>query len=260
MARNKKSRSTRDFLKKHPNCCFCGGKHRATTRDHVPSRQMFALRRRPKGLEFPACSKCNNLTGSHEQVAALIARCYPDPPKREELREYGRLFRAVKKQSPMLFAELLPSWRQQYDFQKKFGQDASGGILNVSGPLVNRSMEMFGIKLTLALHYECTGRIVPPLGQVSVRFYTNWNRLNDTIPSHLLALEGNPKSLRQGNWSVKDQFEFQHTTDEDGKFGIYVAAFRKSFLIAGFAHTEKCGLSKLVPEATTYCPGSWLSA
>jgi hypothetical protein len=37
----------RDFFENHPNCCFCGGTTAATTIDHIPSIQLFSLK---KGL------------------------------------------------------------------------------------------------------------------------------------------------------------------------------------------------------------------
>lgn len=257
MARSRKRRSTREFLTRHPYCCFCGGVEPATTRDHVPSTQMFSLRRRPKGLEFPACKSCNGATGAHEQVAALISRSYPDPKTTEEIREFGLIMRSVKKHSPLVLSEMGASWRQDYDVRRKLGASFKGGAINAGGPLVSHSIEMFGVKLFLALHYEHTGTIVPKRGGVSVLWFTNWNRINNTIPPELLTLAGEPMSLQQGQWSVANQFEYKVSTDPDGKFGMYVATFRESFLIAGFVSQETKMFSDTMPEAVIYSPGEW---
>ena len=257
MARSRKRRSTREFLTQHPYCCFCGGVEPATTRDHVPSTQMFSLRRRPKRLEFPACKSCNGATGAHEQVAALFARSYPDPKTKEEIREFQRLMRSVKEHSPLILGEMGASWRQDYDVHRKLGSSFKGGAINVGGPLVSHSIEMFGVKLALALHYEHTGTIVPKRAGVSVRWFTNWNRINDTIPPDLLSLAGQPMSLQQGRWSVANQFEYKMSADAEGKFGMYVATFRESFLIAGFVADERKVFSDTVPEAVIYSPGEW---
>ena len=77
MGEAKRKRNQKEnFLKQHPWCCFCGGAAPATTVDHIPSRQMFSLRRRPKGLEVPACEVCNQATRLHEQIAAMLGRVY----------------------------------------------------------------------------------------------------------------------------------------------------------------------------------------
>ena len=69
----KKSVKLRRFLKENPNCCFCGGTRRATTVDHIPPRSFFLQRRHPKGLEFPACSSCNNNSSNAEDIARIIS-------------------------------------------------------------------------------------------------------------------------------------------------------------------------------------------
>ena len=203
------SKRLRAFLAEHPMCCFCGGEVPATSIDHVPSRQMFSLRRRPKGLEFPACETCNKATAGHEQVAAMLARVYPDPVSKDEQDEVKRIMRSVKRQQPLLFAELAPSWRQQYDFQRSMGASTSGGALNAGGPILNRSIKAFGAKLALALHYEETGQIIPADGGVAVRWYTNWDRMHDRIPASIFPLIGGPKTLQQGRLSVRRAIRIQ---------------------------------------------------
>ena len=76
----KKNKQKAVFLKQHPFCCFCGGEKPATTIDHVPSIQLFRLKKRPKGLEFPACKQCNQSTGTHELVAAFLSRFWEKKP------------------------------------------------------------------------------------------------------------------------------------------------------------------------------------
>lgn len=111
-AKLKQSR-TQQFLKEHPFCCFCGGNEPATTRDHVPSRQIFTGKLRPQGLEVPACDRCNSGTSRHEQVAAMFSRLYPDPVKRLEKEETQKIIWAVNRNNPLLFGELAPHWIQR---------------------------------------------------------------------------------------------------------------------------------------------------
>lgn len=69
----KKSIRTKKFIKKHPNCCFCGGESVTETIDHIPPRSLFLGKKYPKEFEFPACGSCNNKTSNEEDAARLIS-------------------------------------------------------------------------------------------------------------------------------------------------------------------------------------------
>jgi hypothetical protein len=205
-----KRRRRQAFLKQHPICCFCGGSTPTTTVDHVPSIQMFTLRQRPQGLEAPACESCNQATRQHEQVAAMLGRIYPDGPTEAEREEVQRIMRSVKNNCPGLLEEMMPSQRQKQRFaQSRHSLPVhAAGALNCSGPLVNRSVQIFGAKRGFALHYATTGRIVPPEGGVAVRWYSNYDAMIGEIPAKLFEILGLPRTLKQGEWSVRDQFKY----------------------------------------------------
>src|SRR5215213_5524056 len=85
------------FLQQHPFCCFCGGSTFATTRDHVPSRGMFAGRIWPEGYEFPACYDCNHGTQRDDAIVAVCSRIHSGnrdqtPQEKEEWRKQLRAF------------------------------------------------------------------------------------------------------------------------------------------------------------------------
>ena len=250
-----KQRRRQEFFKQHPFCCYCGGNVIATTVDHVPSRQTFALKRRPKGLEVPACHACNQYTAKHEQVAALIARMYPDPPKKAEQEEVRKLVKAISKNNPGLLEEMQPSWRQQYDFQQTaINLPRVGGVLNASGPLLKESMHVFAVKSCLALHYVQTGKIVPQSGGVAARWYSNFDRLTNSIPDDLLGLFGNHATLKQGSWDVEDQFGYSWAIAKDAEMAAYFAGFRQSFAIVGFVHHDRSAFPTL-PSLNVTLPG-----
>lgn len=251
------SKRLRKFKSDHPLCCFCGGAEATTCIDHVPSRQMFFRRQRPKGLESPACDRCNNITGTHEQFAAMLARTFPDADSRDATNEIENLIGAVHRHSPDVLAEMRPSWRQQYDYQQRFGLDHKGGALSVNGPLVNQSIRMFGAKLVMALHYHCVGGIVPSDGGVAIKWFTNWDRVNNKIPDSLFSLQGEPKTLQQGNWSVPDQFEYSWVATECRRMAHYVSTFRKAYLVAGIVHVDADELHATFPNVDIIHPGGW---
>lgn len=228
-----------EFLKQHLVCCFCGGNTPATTVDHVPSRQMFSLRRRPKGLEVPACECCNRATASHEQVAAMLGRIYPDGPTEVEREEMRRIMDAVNTNVPGLLEEMIASFRQQERFVRaNITLPGVGGVLNVSGPLLNRSIQAFGAKLGFALHYAMTGAIVPRAGGVAVRWFSNFERLTGEIPADLFRILGQPQTLRQGKWGAGDQFSYAFAISENSEMAAYFSTFRKSFAVLSWVSED----------------------
>jgi hypothetical protein len=169
---------------------------------------MFSLRRRPRGLEVPGCEACNRATRQHEQVAALFGRIFPDGRTAEERDELQRIMRAVNSNNPGLLEEMIPSRRQKALFTQSINllPLRAPSVLNCSGPMVNRSMQIFGAKLGFALHYARTGRIIPLTGGVAVRWYSNYDAVTGEIPANIYDMLGPPRTLRQGQWHAGDQF------------------------------------------------------
>ena len=241
-----------DFFRDHPFCCFCGGTTPATTIDHVPSTQTFLQRRRPKGLEVPACKKCNNSTGAHEQVAAFLARLYPNKPYNKlDIKEFGKITKAIAKNNPELLEELVPSWQQQYDY---VNLNLPGKPLYANGPLLNKSIQIFGRKLCQALHYAHTNKIVPTTGGIYVRWYSNYNRMTGNMPDWWINRFPSPKTLEQGKRNVCDQFQYSLMITEDKTQGGYFATFQKSFAILGLVLLERDPLLEL-EDTKVHIPG-----
>ena len=225
---------TKRFLLEHPICCFCGGNTPATTRDHVPAKMIFDGKHRPKGIEVPACKQCQQFTKKHELVAALIARMFPDSSTATQKKEIKKLFRRVGKAVPGLLEELQASPKQELrivDLKQRVKN--AGGVLNVGGPLVNESLDVFGIKMTCALHYEETKNIIPIGRPISIRIFSNVDALDGKIPQVLLKILGPTNTLKQGKWSVSDQFEYSYPPNNTKEFSAYYATFRRSFAVLG---------------------------
>lgn len=238
------SKARRDrFLAQHPHCCYCGGTEPATTIDHVPSAQLFRLRHRPAGLEVPACRACNNKTGGHEQVAALLARMYPDPSTKDERAELSKLMEAVHRQNPLLLAELTGlSWTQLYDGHRmRHVLPSDGGIFNAGGPILNKSIQIFCTKMVFALHYVQTGNIIPPDGGVAVRWFSNYDRLTGVLSDEWFKYFGTHETLSQGEWSVEDQFGYSWAMIPERTAATYFAYFGASFAFIGFVMHDRRG-------------------
>jgi hypothetical protein len=256
-----KKRRKRDFLKRNPICCYCGGLTPAATVDHVPSIQMFSLRRRPRGLEVPACEACNRATRQHEQVAALFGRIFPDGRTAEERDELQRIMRSVNSNNPGLLEEMIPSRRQEALFTESMDllPLTAAGVLNCSGPMVNRSMQIFGAKLGFALHYARTGRIIPLTGGVAVRWYSNYDAATGEIPANIYAMLGPPETLQQGKWHVGDQFSYAYAVAANSEMAAYFSVFRKSFAVLSWVSHTVDGFAE-VEDIRVHRPGTFFMA
>ncbi len=251
----------REFLLKHPLCCFCGGESAADTVDHVPSRQMFSLRRRPKGLEVPACKQCNNSTSQHEQVAAMLGRVYPDAGSDAENEETARIIHAVNNNFPNVLREMTPSRRQerQFESEKASLPEGAAGVLNVSGPHLNRSIQIFGAKMGFALFYQKVGKILPKAGGVAVRWYSNHDAIAGKIPEELLRILGPEETLQQGRWNVNDQFNYSFAMPSSRRAAAFFSTFRKSFAVLSWASVDVQSFSGTA-NLQVHRPGLWTTS
>ena len=225
---------TQRFLLEHPICCFCGGNTPATTRDHVPAKIIFDGRHRPRRIEVPACEQCQQFTKKHELAAAMFARIFCDPSTPAQNGEVEKLFRRANKAIPGLLEELQATPEQEARLEKiKEQEPNAAGVLNAGGPLVNASLDIFGVKTTCALHFEKTKKIVPVGGPISTRIFTNVDVLEDNLPKALLNVLGPPNTLQQGNWSVSNQFSYSYAITDTHEYGAYFSTFRQSFAVLG---------------------------
>ncbi len=229
---------TQRFLARHPVCCFCGGGTPATTRDHVPAKCMFDGKRRPNALVFPSCERCQTLSKGHELVAAMVARMLPDSKTRAQKLEVAKYIERAGRAVPGLLEELLPTPEQRLTFERiRHAEPRAAGVLNHGGPLLNHSMQLFGVKLTCALYYQHTGRIVGIDSAISVREYSNADAIQGELPSELINFLGEAVTLDQGSWSVPDQFWYSHCVAAEHPAAFF-AAFRLSFAILGIVWAE----------------------
>ncbi len=237
---NRKRSATQRFLAEHPICCFCGGGTQATTRDHIPGKQLFALKRRPSGLEFPACYSCNQASKHDEEVAAFMTRFWPEPTSDDERKELVGLIRKINKRDPQLLAEMQPN----SDQLKRFSENralfpAEANPLNAEGPSLNDAINRFAKKLTLGMHYESTGRIIPPEGGIAIRWFSNFENTMGGMPDSIIRNFDSPQSLRQGKWNVESQFMYDWRASSDGSMSAHFSTFRSSFAIIGFAMMDR---------------------
>jgi len=100
-------------------------------------------------------------------------------------------------------------------------------------PLIHKAVERVARKLTLALHYKHTTKIVPSDAWVHVVWRTNVHKVANAIPEELFKLFPIQADLHRDQKSLGDQFSYTFSISDNGELGGYVAMFRQVFLVIG---------------------------
>jgi hypothetical protein len=231
-AKNKKRAHAR-VLREQPNCIYCGGTTLADTIEHMPPIQMFRLRQRPKGMEFPACRPCNNGTSHSDLVASLLGRMYPDAEGDGAIAELKKLLSGVAINVPGLLEEMMISEGEERRAKLTIPKIPAGGaVLRANGPILENHMKIFGAKLGFAVHFEERREIIPPEGGVQPLYYTNVNAARGELPDEIIKLLPEPpKTLRQGMKHVTNQFSYSWLPTVEGRHNLAYAVFNEAFAI-----------------------------
>jgi hypothetical protein len=177
----RKRRAHAAILGRFPFCIYCGAT--AKTIEHMPPIQMFRLRDRPKGLEFPSCLECNNGTGDSDLVASLLGRTYPDAKLEHGRSELIKLLEAVGNNVPGLLQEMqVEAGGQKLARRSIPNIPPHTAVLRADGPILQHHMLTFGAKLGFALHFEFFGTRFRDDGGVQPFYYTNVSAARGELP------------------------------------------------------------------------------
>ena len=173
-----------------------------------------------------------------------MARVYPDPESTTLKLETRRIIDAVNKNNPGLLDEMQPTMRDRRNFMKEklglqpgvYGSSIDIPIIKANGPILNRSMKLFSRKLTLAIHYHCTRKIVPSTGWIGVRWYSNIEIAEKPLPKSFMEILGPPVTLKQGEWHVGNRFLCRYTGSADGLMSGHFSLFGRGFVVMGLVH------------------------
>jgi hypothetical protein len=247
--------TTQRFIREHPICCFCGGTTPSETRDHVPAKSLFDSKHRPDELVFQSCLRCQQQSKKHEAVAAMLTRTFPDPATKARKKEVEKYMMGAFRAVPGLAEEMIPSDRQNKRFSELRGlEPEAAGVFNASGALLNESVQVFGVKLACALHYLSSGHIVLPDNAISIRWYSNVDRVENNLPDEVIKFLGEPRTLKQGTWSVPDQFYYQASEFDSAGRIVFFSAFRRSFAVLAMVWGSASNLPAAGQGLPTYSP------
>ena len=246
----------KDMQVKWQFCIYCGGVETGTTIDHIPPKVVFDLRHRPRGLEFLSCSDCNNGSGLDDQAIGWLSRMLPDSDDTAHSAELQKLTREVFNNHPRLMREMVPSLDQKNNADHLRLHDIvpGGGILNPTGPILNDIMGRFSARLGMALHTHISGSIVPNSGRSWFRWFSNVDAIEGKVPQSFLEIVGPPLTLKQGSWSVPEQFEYASKYSQSDQVSLHFCTFRRSFSIAVIV-AENGDIMKTLPPENIRQPG-----
>lgn len=229
-------RTLERMLAKQPRCIYCGGQALAVSRDHCPPIGIFDGRRRPQGLEFPACYACHQGTRQMDQIASVLSRMYPEPTTDEQRAEQVEVIRGFIANHRALAQRIYGQPDELVSFDGKPAHVMHVGDVTE----LHRAMNGFAARLGLALYYQERGLIAPPRAPIVCRWYSNYELASGEGPAELVRQMGNARTLSMGQQHVFPQFRYWSATASDNPdyFGCF-AVFRESFAVfAGIDATE----------------------
>jgi hypothetical protein len=238
----KKNRLER-FKLAYPNCCFCGGGRLTETVEHAPPRVFFRDKHRPKGLEFPACRRCNEGSSQLDQVASFVALVASDATRRRVKEEYiGKLLQGIRNNTPEIIQYFGPKAKRIYL--------NSRGVLQpmVKVPTDRRLfddwLDPWAAKIACALWYHHTRNILSEEQRIHISWLTNAYLIEHGVPEQLIGIEGRVNWLYQGKVCTSDQFHYKFRVDDDARIGYFLLALHES-AIALAVVVDPQGVDKL---------------
>jgi hypothetical protein len=209
-----------EFLRRHPHCCFCGGQTAAATIDHQPARIIFPDKRRPKGLEFPACAICNRQTSADEALLAFVCR-FAGSRRTNAARDFHRLKNIVGSINQS-FPGLLQRMHGQRLWAKERGVWVRIGAIDVNQPEVNEGLCRIAAKLALAIYYE--RRLHPASNDCWIN--TQWTHCQnvDTVKrvQNIINAIPNQAVLQMGKWNTQDSFFLKYHFEDGDLFSAAI--------------------------------------
>lgn len=238
-------------------CIYCAQRQPAEQVDHMPPRAIFRMSQRPKGLEFPSCSSCNQGTSRLDVVAAFMARTFPGIGDQLDEVEWDRVTREVRRVAPTLAEEM---WMPPEEMKQMMWQegvfDPELAVFRADGPILGAHMQAFAAKVGFALRYEDVGTPVPDTGGVQVRWFTSGELYKGELPRSLYASLGEIQIMHQGKITSDRVFEYGWGDFvERPEVRLYYAKVREAFAVAAFVADNREQLPFPVDLLATFAPG-----
>lgn len=233
----RKSRTRAAILATEPRCIYCPGLPQ--TLEHMPSRGMLRGKERPSGMEYAACTSCNNGTRGSDAVAAMIARLHPDNGESSwQAEETRKLMSALDNFAPGVREELSKPDKAGVEWLQHSGSGLLQRVVRVhaDGPKLKAYLSVYGAKLAMALYREHVGIALPLDGAIWCQFVLNAGMTQEHLNERVRILPVR-ETLRQGQKNVADQFAYRYNSDERSVVAA-VAQFHRGLWFTIFASCD----------------------
>lgn len=215
------------FRLKHPNCCLCGGENPTETIEHSPPKVMFWSKHRLKGMEVPACRRCNNGLSSEDQLAAFFALSQSQRGNNLSNEESNYLDKIITG-----VTNNIPEMKQMIKLGGNFGIQSNKVIFDHT-LLFGKYLNKWAAKQSIAHWYELTeGRILSSDGLIAVRWQTNYELAINQEFTDLVSKLGERAELFMGEWRPSDQFFLRYSINLEEGIGAIFAAYHNCGFIA----------------------------
>ena len=238
------------FLEEHPWCCLCGGSVAATTIEHAPPKVFFINKEVPAATHrMPACERCNNGSGSADQVAALAALIQATVHKDIPDEYMNKLIRGVRNNTPDAFSAIVEGDSHEVPLRVDGKVDLFDKV-EIDPILYTDWLNPWAAKQAYALYYLHSGKIIlPPTSRVMVQWVTNAHVVDELSPDILLQSLSNYGELRQGVKTSELQYSYKWQLDDE--IGCFVLMLQdSSMVILGVFHDPE--QAKKVPDRTLF--------
>lgn len=206
-------------------CVLCGGLRKAESAEHAPPTVLFHGKSRPRGLEVPACERCNGGSSVLDQLVTMVAMS-SDPEaifNPRGLSDYqlkiiaGTAHNAhlvTRGGSPLIYRRSGPISVLDDD-----GNPTHTAHAVELDPKVSEGIARWAAKQTLALWYIHTELIASHRSTINVDILTNAAKPDSQFEAMIAAM-GPEMSLGAGAEAKHDEFSYRIVTYPERGIGI----------------------------------------
>jgi hypothetical protein len=226
MGENKRKQTR--FKDEHTFCCFCGGSVASEGVDHVPAKILFPNIHRPKGMEFPACNRCNFQSKSAEALLGVICRA-TGSGREHAVQDHDRL-RDAMGSTETIFPGLLQKMSRGIEYRLVNGILRRFGIFDLNQEEVKAALCLVAAKMALAVFYEKQGRPAQESSIINTMWTHAFDREAKGSVDQILEMFPESIALQAGRWKTDDSF-FVRTGKHTGN--LFVASIFHESLFLG---------------------------
>lgn len=219
----------------HPKCCICGGSRDTETIEHAPPKVIFWDKYRLKGMEVPACARCNNGTGAVDQFASFFSimqspAFYEGVGSEGMIRYFDKVSRGCLSSIPDFATFFKDDGNILVEFQ---GVKQQQHKLVFKDEIFSKYLNKWAAKQAIAHWYFKHGSTFSEDGVVFVRWLTNYELMNNDKIPEFISLFDNLDELVQGSLKSGEQFFIKYPNTKSGEnIHLMFAAYHGTAFIA----------------------------